>query len=226
MPRTRAVRLIDRLGRLFTIVGLLVCALSVYDLINGKKAVVEAVVFGAVLVVGIGGLMYAHRTRERAVTGDWAAMPAGVRRDLPYGADVRDGVVGFPTKVGAVVILLILGAGCTALGVYGWLTEDVRAAVPVALMMGAFAAFFFGMAWMIHGVRWTADANGVTRGIWPKARIGWASVAELHTDRRQLFVALTGPNRAKPRLTISVGLLEISAGELLKVLGDMRRRAG
>jgi len=217
MPRTRTVMISHRIAVWFLIVGLLI-VFPIADLINGKEALYEVIVLGGMLALGIIGSVSTRRTLKQANAKDWAMMPPEVRRDLPYGAQEKDGVIVFPTDASWVIGLAVLGAGSAALGLYGFFTEDSGRAVPVAVMMGVFAGVFFGLAWMIHGVKWTVDADGVTRSMWPKARITWDSIAEFHTDRRKMFLSITGPNRAKPKLNFSVVLLEISVQDLMSVL--------
>ncbi|CAM3199908.1 hypothetical protein STSO111631_06440 [Stackebrandtia soli] len=218
MPRTRSVLLIGRFGLLFTLFGLLLGVFSLIDLINGKKALTEFVVFAGMFLLGVVLLVSTGMTTKTATAKDWAALPQHIRRDLPYGAQERDGTIGFPLKLSLVVILDILGIGFVVLGVYGFMTEEGAGGVVVLLLMTCLAAVLIAFAWILRGVRWSIDATGVNQTSRSGRRVDWSSVADVHTDPRQRFVGLFGPAGGKPIMRFNIAVMEISALDLAEVL--------
>lgn len=220
MPRTRSVLLLSRFGLLFTLVGFLVGAITVIDLLDGKEVLTELLVLAGILLLGIALLVYTARTRKAAMAKDWAALAPQIRRDLPYGAQEVDGSIDLPTKLSWVVILALLALVSLALGVYGLLTEEAGGAIAVMVMMSVFGVIFAGFAWLIGRARWSVDTRGVSRTLWSHARTEWNTVTGIHTDPRQRFVLLVGAD-GKPRMRFQLALMEISALDLVEVLKNV-----
>lgn len=226
LPRTRFLLLAYRFAVLFNIVGFIGAALSIYDLTRGRDALVALIVCAGLSAVGVTGWRMTTKRLKTGVTRDWAALPADIRRDLPYGAQEHGDRIEFPTKISMVVILLLLGTGTCALAAYGYFTEDTGGAA-IAVVFGSIAILVFGCAALIHGVAWSVDDHGVTRHLWPQSTIAWSSIAEYHTDHRNVVLTLTGPNRSRPRVTFMCVLLEVSQPDLIATLQRFQpRRTG